>query len=367
MPYIHELNQWPHFKWQTEALVEPLADVRYQQGLLLGKMRSLGYPLQLQASLNAITEETIKSSSIEGETLNPESVRSSFARRLGVPIPKITPADQHVEGIVRVMMDATKDYSKPLTTERLFAWHAALFPTGYSGLRKIRTGAWRQGKMQVVSGREGNEKVHFEAPLARRVKREMKVFLSWFNAEDQIPALIRTGLAHLYFVTIHPFDDGNGRIARAITELSLAKLENSAQRFYSMSSEIREQRKKYYAMLESAQKGGLDVTEWLAWFLNCLHRAMEKANALSKAVLEKDTFWRHLKEKSIEVTPRQQELINRLLGGFTGKLTTEKWAKIMKISHDSALRDIHGLIEKGILKQANGRTKGASYLLVVQK
>jgi Fic family protein len=366
MSYIHELEEWPHFKWQTEALAEPLANVRYQQGLLLGKMRSLWFPLQMQATLDAMTEETIKSSAIEGEILNPESVRSSFARRLGVPIPKFTPADQYVEGVVQVMMDAIQNYSNPLTGERLFSWHAALFPTGYSELRKISTGAWREGKMEVVSGRAGNEKVHFKAPAAERVKHEMKVFLSWFNRADQFPSLIKTGLAHLYFVTIHPFEDGNGRIARAITELCLAKLENSAQRFYSMSSEIRDERKEYYGILESTQKSELDVTEWLTWFLRCLRRAIEKANELTEAVLEKNAFWRRLTEGSIEVTERQQELINRLLDGFEGKFTTEKWAKIKKISHDSALRDIQSLIEKGILKQDAGRTKGAAYSLALE-
>jgi Fic family protein len=365
MTYIHELGNWPDFRWRTEALVEALADARYEQGLLLGKMRSLGFPLQVQVTLNAMTEETIKSSAIEGEILNPESVRSSFARRLGVPIPKITPRDQHVDGIVHVMLDATENFSKTLTEERLFAWHAALFPAGYSGLRKIRTGAWRERKMEVVSGREGNEKIHFEAPLAERVQREMQVFLTWFNRADQIPPLIKTGLAHLYFLTIHPFDDGNGRIARAITELSLARMENSAQRFYAMSSEIRDERKEYYAILESTQKGELDVTNWLTWFLKRLCRAIERANALSKAVLEKDIFWRSLKERSIEITGRQKELINLCLDGFEGKLTTEKWAKIKRISHDSALRDIQSLIEKGILKQGTGRTKGAAYTLIL--
>jgi Fic family protein len=366
MPYLHELPDWPHFQWRTGALAELLAAVRYQQGLLLGKMRSLGFPLQIQATLHAMTEETIKSSAIEGEILNPESVRSSFARRLGVPIPKTAPPDQSVEGIVQVMLDATQDFAAPLTEARLFGWHAALFPSGHSGLRKIRTGAWRKGKMQVVSGREGNEKIHFEAPAAARVKPEMDLFLSWFNGADRLPPLIKAGLAHLYFVTIHPFEDGNGRITRAISELSLAKLENSSLRFYSMSSEFQDQRKEYYAVLEATQKGEMDVTVWLAWFLKCLGRAIEKASTLTKTVLEKDAFFKHLREKSIELTDRQQELINRLLDGFEGKFTTEKWAKIKKISHDSALRDIQSLIHKGILKQRAGKTKGAGYSLVFE-
>ena len=366
MKYIHQLSDWPRFKWRNEVLAQPLADVRYQEGLLLGKMRSLGFPLQMQATLNVMTEETIKSSAIEGEILDAESVRSSLARRLGVPTLKITKTDQHVEGIVQVMMDATQNYLKPLTAGRLHGWHAALFPTGYSELRKIRTGAWREGKMEVVSGREGNEQVHFEAPAADRVNTEMQVFLSWFDGLDQIPPLIKTGLAHLYFVTIHPFEDGNGRIARAITELCLTRLENSKQRFYSISSEILNERKEYYSILERTQKSGMDVTEWLNWFLKCLGLAIEGAHSLTRAVLEKDGFWRYLKEESIGVSERQQELINRLLDGFLGKLTTAKWAKIKKISHDSALRDIQSLIEKGVLKQDAGKTKGASYSLVLE-
>src|SRR3989475_8758106 len=273
MRYIHEAAEWPHFTWQVDSLVAPLSAGRYQQGLLLGKMRALDYPLQKEATLAALTEETVKSSAIEGAVLNPESVRSSLARRMGLSVAGAPPADRDIEGIVEMMLDATQKYAAPLTDERLFGWHGALFPSGRSGIHNIRTGAWREGGMQVVSGAEGNEKVHFEAPVAEHVGQEMAAFLNWFNSGEEIELLIKAGLAHLYFVTIHPFADGNGRIARAVTEMSLARLENSAQRIYSMSSQIRKEHKGYYQILESTQKGGMDVTEWLIWFLDCLGRA----------------------------------------------------------------------------------------------
>jgi Fic family protein len=369
MAYLHERKEWPRFRWRTEALAEALAEVRYAQGLLLGKMRVLGFSLQMQATLEAMTEETVKSSAIEGEILNPEGVRWSFARRLGVRVAKPGKADRNVEGMVQVMMDATQNHADALTAGRLFGWHAALFPLGRSALRRIRIGAWREGKMQVVSGVEGNETIHLEGPAAARVPAEMEAFLAWFNGSssqgaEEIPALIKCGLAHLYFLTIHPFDDGNGRIARAITELALARLEGSAQRFYALSAEIREQRADYYGILESTQKGELDVTDWLGWFLRCLRGAIERANALSAAVISKEALWRRLGEEAAELSERQRELINRLLDGFAGRLTTEKWAKMKKISHDSALRDIQGLMDKGVLKQSAGRTKGAAYALV---
>jgi Fic family protein len=263
-----------------------------------------------------------------------------------------------------MMLDATRDYAEPLTDDRLFGWHAALFRSGRSGIQKIRTGAWRAGGMQVVSGAVGNEKIHLEAPVAERVEAEMAAFLAWFNGSEEIEPLIKAGLAHLYFVTIHPFEDGNGRIARGITELCLARLENSAQRFYSMSSQIREERRSYYEILESTQKSTMDVTDWLIWFLGCLGHAIEKANALTGSVLEKDAFWRRLKEKSIGVSDRQKKVINMLLDAFEGKLTTEKWAKLTKSSHDTALRDIQDLIAKGILKQEEGGGRSTAYSLV---
>jgi len=355
MNYIYISKDWPRFTWNAGRLVPHLSATRYEQGLLLGKMKDLGYQLKSEATLAALTEETVKSSAIEGEELSAASVRSSFARRMGLEAAGTRPVDRHVEGVVEMMLDATQKYVAPLTEERIFGWHAALFPTGRSGMRKITTGAWRKGPMEVVSGPEGKQKIHFEAPAAERVEPEMKKFLSWYEDRGtEAEPLIKAGLAHLYFVTIHPLEDGNGRITRAITEMSLAQMENSAQRFYSMSSQIREERKSYYEILESTQKGGLDVTEWLVWFLDCLGRAIAKAKNLSADVLAKDAFWRHLKGESIEVSERQRKIINLLLHGFGGKLTTEKWGKLAKTSHDTALRDIQDLIEKGISQTGKG-------------
>jgi Fic family protein len=363
--YIYMSKDWPRFTWNTERLVAHLSATRYEQGILLGRMKDLGYQLKNEASLTALTEETVKSSAIEGEKLNAESVRSSLARRMGLEAAGTRPADRNVEGIVEMMLDATQHYASTLTEERIFGWHAALFPTGRSGMGKIKTGLWREGRMEVVSGPEGKEKVHYEAPAAGQIEAEMKQFFAWFEDKNAVSEpLIKTGLAHFYFVTIHPFDDGNGRIARAITEMSLARLEESAQRFYSMSSQIREERKTYYAILESTQKGGLDVTEWLVWFLDCLGRAVAKAKTLTAAVLEKDGFWRRLKERGIEISERQKEIINLLLDGFEGKLTTEKWAKLAKTSHDTALRNIQDLIEKGILKQDKAGGRSTAYVLL---
>jgi Fic family protein len=365
MAYLYKSKNWPQFTWDADRLVPHLSAARYQQGLLLGKMQDLGYQLKKEATLAALTEETVKSSAIEGEELNAESVRSSLARRMGLEAGGTRALDRNVEGIVQMMLDATQKYASPLTEERLFSWHGALFPTGRSGLRKIKTGAWRTGGMEVISGPEGKQKIHFEAPAGEAVAPEMKAFLTWYedNARGTEP-LIKAGLAHLYFVTIHPFEDGNGRIARTITEMSLARLEKSAQRFYSMSSQIREDRKGYYEILESTQKGGMDVTEWLVWFLDCLGRAIGKANELTAGVLAKEAFWRHLREKAIEVSERQKKIINQLLDGFEGKLTTEKWGKLAKISHDTALRDIQDLIAKGILNQEEGGGRSTAYALV---
>jgi Fic family protein len=365
MDYIYKSKDWPRFTWNAEGLVSHLSATRYEQGLLLGKMQDLGYQLRKEATLAALTEETVKSSAIEGEDLNPESVRSSLARRMGLEAGVTRAADRNVEGIVEVMLDATQKYASRLTEERLFGWHAALFPTGRGGMRKIETGAWRISGMEVVSGPERKQRVHFEAPAAEAVAPEMKAFLSWYedNTAGTEP-LIKAGLAHLYFVTIHPFEDGNGRIARAITEMSLARLENSAQRFYSMSSQIREERKGYYEILESTQKDGMDVTEWLVWFLDCLGRAIGKANELTAGVLTREAFWRHLRQKPIQVSERQKKIINQLLDGFLGKLTTEKWGKLAKISHDTALRDIQDLIAKGILKQEEGGGRSTAYAIV---
>ena len=365
MTYIYQKKDWPHFTWNTERLVSHLSAARYEQGLLLGKMQDLGYRLKEEATLAALTEETVKSSAIEGEELNPESVRSSLARRMGLEAGGTRAVDRNVEGIVEMMLDATQKYAQPLKEERLFGWHAALFPTGRSGMRKVKTGTWRTGGMEVVSGPEGKEKIHFEGPGPEAVEPDMRAFVAWYedNATSTEP-LIKAGLAHLYFVTIHPFEDGNGRIARAITEMSLARLENSAQRFYSMSSQIREDRKGYYEILESTQKGGMDVGEWLVWFLDCLGRAIGRANELTAGVLAKEAFWRHVRQRSIEVSERQKKIINQLLDGFEGKLTTEKWGKLAKISHDTALRDIQDLITKGILKQEGSGGRSTAYALI---
>ena len=366
MSYIYNNEDWPHFTWDAARVVPPLSAARYKQGLLLGKMQDLSYQLKSEATLTALTEETVKSSAIEGEELNPESVRSSLARRLGLEAGGTRPADRDVEGIVEMMLDATQKYALPLTKERLFGWHAALFPTGRSGMRRIVTGAWRTGAMEVVSGLEGREKVHFEGPGPEALGPEMKTFLTWYeDRTTETEPLIKAGLAHLYFVTIHPFEDGNGRIARAITEMSLARIEDSAQRFYSRSSEIREERKGYYAILESTQKGGMDVTGWLLWFLDCLARAIDRANELTSGVLAKEAFWRHLRGKAIEVSERQKKVINRLLDGFAGKLTTEKWGRLARVSHDTALRDIRDLIKKGILRQEEAGGRSTAYTLVV--
>jgi Fic family protein len=365
MKCIYKAANWPQFTWQADRLVSHLSAARYEQGLLLGKMHELGYQLQTEATLAALTEETVKSSAIEGEALKPESVRSSLARHMGLEAAGTRPTDRNVEGVVEMMLDATQKYDSPLTEERIFGWHAALFPTGRSGMRKLRTGAWRAGGMEVVSGPEDKQRVYFEAPPAEQVDTEMKRFLAWY--EDNATAvepLIKAGLAHLYFVTIHPLEDGNGRIGRAITEMSLARLEKSTRRFYSMSSEIREERKGYYQILEATQKGGMDVTEWLIWFLDCLSRAITKANELTADVLSKGAFWRYLQQESIETSERQKKIINLLLGGFEGKLTTEKWGKLAKTSHDTALRDIQDLIDKGILKQKKGGGRSTAYVLV---
>src|SRR5215813_2318575 len=365
MRYLYMNKDWPRFTWNAERLVPHLSAVRYKQGRLLGKMQDLGYQLKKEATLAALTEETVKSSAIEGEELNPESVRSSLARRMGLEAPGTRPVDRHVEGIVEMMLDATQRYASPLTEERLFGWHVSLFPTGSSGMKKITTGAWRTSGMEVVSGPIGKEKVHFEAPGSETLAHEMKRFLTWYEDKTLgIEPLIKAGLAHLYFVTIHPFEDGNGRIARAITEVSFARTEDSALRFYSMSSQIREERKGYYEILESTQKHGMDITNWLVWFLDCLGRAIGKATELTSSVLAKEAFWRHLKQKSIDVSERQRKMLNRVLEGFQGKLTTEKWAKLTKSSHDTALRDIQDLIRKGILKQDEGGGRSTAYALI---
>jgi len=360
--YLWERKNWPDFRWDDARMLEPLARARLSQGQLLGDMKRLGFDLKLEAQLAALTEDVIKSSEIEGEVLNRDSVRSSLARHLGVPNAGVAPTDRRTEGVVEMMLDATQNYLKPLTAKRLFGWQAALFPTGFSGLRPILTGAYRtdvEGPMQVVSGPVGRARVHYEAPPAARLEKEMKRFLAWFNGKPTTEGLLRAGLAHLWFVTIHPFEDGNGRLARAIADCALAQSENSGQRFYSVSSQIRKDRKQYYATLESAQKGDVDVTEWLLWFLGCFSRAIEGAETILSSVLEKADFWqRHAGE---DFSERQREMLNRYLQGFEGKLTAKKWAAITKASVPTAQRDINDLIERGILRRLPGGSKNTSY------
>jgi len=357
--YIHELAGWPGFHWNKERLAEPLAQVRHRQGVLIGHMGALGFNLRQEAVLQTLTTDVIKSSEIEGERLDPEQVRSSIARQLGMDVGALKPADRDVDGVVEMMLDATRNYNQPLTAERLFGWHAALFPTGRSGMRKITVGAWRddrEGPMQVVSGPMG---VHFEAPAAPRLEQEMTAFLDWFNGHNDLDLVMKAGLAHLWFVSIHPFDDANGRIARAIADMALARSENSPQRFYSMSAQIRQDRNAYYEILEQTQKGDMDVTPWMEWFLGCLGRAIDGAQTVLAAVLAKARFWEHAQRVSIN--DRQRLVLNRLLDGFEGKLTTTKYAKLTKSSPDTALRDITLLVESGLLVRSSEGGRSTSY------
>ena len=362
--YLHERKGWPNFRWNIEKLAEPLGSVRYRQGGLIGQMKGLGFRVRQEAVLETLTKDVLKTSEIEGEKLDAEQVRSSVARRLGLDIGGLKTADRNVEGVVEMMLDATGHYNRPLTKERLFGWHAALFPTGRSGITKIRTGAWRDesaGPMQVVSGAAGKEKVHFEAPKADRLTTEMAVFLKWFEGKDATDPVLRAGLAHLWFVTIHPFEDGNGRIARAIADMELARSEHSPQRFYSMSAQIRQEHKHYYDILESTQKGTLDVTGWMLWFLDCLGRAIDGAHVTLKAVLDKARLWDRIKDAP--VNDRQRAVINRLLDGFEGKLTSTKYATLTKCSQDTAYRDILALVERGVLVQNAEGGRSTSYSL----
>jgi len=362
--YIHELKSWQHFRWSEKLLLQPLAAVTRHQGLLIGHMKGLGFYLQTEAMLHTLTLDVVKSSEIEGEALDQQQVRSSIARRLGIDIGALTPADRHVEGVVDMMLDATQNYAKPLTQERLFAWHAALFPTGYSGLRKIRVGMWRDdrdGPMEVVSGPLGREHVHYQAPGARKIARQMGAFLKWLEGDAAIDPVLKAGIAHLWFVTIHPFEDGNGRIARAIADMVLARAENSSQRFYSMSAQIRLERKAYYDTLEATQKGELDITAWLEWFLACLDRAFKRAQSVLANVLMKSRFWQAHSHTGFNV--RQRDMLNRLLEGFDGSLTSSKWAKIEKCSQDTAVRDINELVELGVLKKNAAGGRSTSYSL----
>ena len=359
--YIHEEPDWPQFRWQPEGLVEQLAAARHRQGRLVGHMGALGFDLCQEAVLDTLTEDVVKSSEIEGEMLDVEQVRSSVARRLGMDTGGLLQVDRNVEGIVELMLDATAHYDQPLTEERLFDWHAALFPTGRNNMGQIEVGRWRTGPMEVVSGAIGRERVHFEAPSEKRVAEEIQAFLDWFNAPADTDEVLKAGLAHLWFVTVHPFDDGNGRIARAIADMALARSEGSPQRFYSMSSQIRKERAAYYDMLELTQQGTVDVSEWMHWFVGCLGRAIDGAETTLTAVLAKARFWERI--AGISINERQRTAINHLLDDFGGKLTTSQWARMTRCSQDTALRDIADLMERGILVRNPEGGRSTSYAL----
>ena len=363
--YIYQLNDWPNFTWDAEALLVRLGEVRHRQGRILGLMTSAGFKINETAVLDTLTRDVTKSSEIEGEKLNSDQVRSSIARRLGIELIGAVSSDRTVEGVVEMMLDATQKYTEELTADRLFGWHSALFPTGRSGIQKITVGDWRTsqtGPMQVVSGAMGKKKIHFEAPGSDRLSAEMKTFLDWFNAPAETDTVLKAALAHLWFVTIHPFDDGNGRITRAITDMQLARGDGTSQRFYSMSAQILKEKTAYYDMLEQTQKGSLDITPWLSWFLDCLYYAMDYTEETLSAVANRANFWE--RNRDILLNSRQQFMLNVLLDDFFGSLTSSKWAKMTKSSPDTALRDIQDLMEKGILEKEPGGGRNTAYKLI---
>jgi Fic family protein len=364
--WIYKHQDWPNFTWNTERLAPKLADLRYRQGLLLGRMEGLGFELKREASLTTLTSDVVKSSAIEGENLNSEEVRSSIARRLGMNIAGLIPASRDVEGIVEMMLDATQSFSKPLTKKRLFDWHAALFPTGRSGMHSIIVGGWRKdnsGPMQVVSGPIGRAKVHFEAPSAEKLEKEMGSFFSWFENQSNIDPILRVGVAHLWFVTIHPFEDGNGRIARAIADMALARADNMSDRFYSLSTQFAAERKDYYNQLEKQQRSTPEITHWLEWFLDCLGRAISNAEETLGKVLFKAQLWNKINQQP--VNERQRLIINRMLeDDFKGHMNTSKYAKLGKCSTDTALRDIQDLKARRIFVQNQGGGRSTSYRII---
>jgi len=362
--YLYNNHDWPIFKWNSERLLPLLSYVRNRQGKLIGKMEALGFELRNEANLEILTQEIIKSTEIEGEFLDREQVRSSIARRLGLEISGLVYSERNVDGIVDLMIDATKNFDQELNKERLLSWHAALFPTGQSGIYKIITGNWRDdstGPMQVVSGALGKEKVHYQAPPASQIENEMRIFFDWFNLEQNTDLVLKSAIAHLWFVTLHPFEDGNGRISRAISDMLLARSDEQSYRFYSMSTQIRKERNSYYNILEKTQKSGLDITSWLEWFLNCLLHSIENSHKLLEKVIYKYSFW--LKHSGINMNERQRKILNMLMEDFEGVLNTTKWAKIGKCSQDTALRDIQDLIEKGILVKSEQGGRSTNYEL----
>lgn len=363
--YIHQYKAWPNFTWDETAISKLLTNVRHKQGRLLGKMEGLGFSLKEEATLQTLTQDVLKSSEIEGEILNPDQVRSSIARRLGIEVAGLVPSDRDVDGVVEMMLNATQRYTTELSDERLFGWHAALFPVGRSGMYKITVGNWRSNAkndpMQVVSGAMGREIVHYQAPDSEILHEEMDQFINWYNTMMDIDPVLKAGLAHLWFVTVHPFDDGNGRIARAITDMQLARADESTQRFYSMSAQIRVERNVYYEMLEKTQKSDLDVTKWLVWFLSCYDRALSNTDQTLLTVMQKAKFWENPAAENIN--DRQKLMLNKLLDGFDGKLNSSKWAKITKCSQDTAGRDIADLIERDLLIKEAAGGRSTSYVL----
>ena len=366
--FLWQRPDWPQWRYDATALAGPLAQLHRAQGELVGRMAHLGLAQRDLATLQVLTQEVITTSAIEGETLNLEAVRASIARKLGVDIGALAPVDRYVDGVVDMVLDATQQHAQPLTAERLFGWHAALFPTGFSGRLRIQVGTWRNdaaGPMQVVSGPVGREKVHFEAPPAHALSAQSAAFLEWFNAKPSGDALVHAGLAHLWLVTLHPFDDGNGRISRAVGDMALARAEGSAQRFYSLSAQIQRERKQYYQQLEAAQRGTMDVTPWLEWFFACLLRAVQGADGLLAGVLDKAKFWQRW--AGTPLNARQISVLNRALDGMDGQLTNAKWAAIGKCSADTALRDINDLLARGVLRRLEGGGRNTAYGLVRSK
>lgn len=362
--YIHELTEWPRFRWSQDTLLQRLSAVRHRQGRLIGRMESMGFSSRAEAVLNTLTLDVLKSSEIEGEILEKILVRSSIARHLGIDIGALAQTDRNVDGVVEMILDATQNYVQPLTKERLFRWHSLLFPANEHRLGKIKVGAWRDdagGPMQVISGPFGRERVHFEAPAATRIEQEMAAFFDWFNSDDGTDLVLRAGIAHLWFVTIHPFEDGNGRIARAIADMMLARSEQSCQRFYSMSLQIRQERNVYYSSLEETQRGTMEITKWLEWFVDCLGRAIDEAGRTLATVTGKARFWES--HETASFNDRQRLLVNKLIDGFEGKLTSSKWAKLAKCSQDTALRDILSLVECGVLVKDSAGGRSTSYSL----
>jgi Fic family protein len=360
--YIYEHQNWTDFSWDEKAINSLFGEVRLMQGKIIGQMNALGFSTKEEATLTALTLDVVKSSEIEGELLNYDQVRSSIARRLGLNTVGLVPSNRHVEGIVEMMLDATQRFTDPLTEERLLGWHEALFPTGYSGPYKIEVGQYRTGEMQIVSGAIGKEKVHYEAVKPEFVKAEMDKFLEWFDAENGIDNVLKAAIAHFWFIIIHPFNDGNGRIARALTDQLLARAESSGERFYSMSSQILIERKRYYEILQKVQHSTNDITEWMLWFLECLKNAMLSTEDTTKSILQKAEFWK--RNEATPINERQRLMLNKLFDGFEGKLKTTKWAKITKTSSDTALRDIKDLIEKGILKQTAEGGRSVNYEVI---